>query len=117
MTPPEQRADQLACNHPGHALNWRGSYHVACGLCGLVVPENCVARGFVGASNYGESAIARETAQAMHDEEDYRAAEDEFLLREHGYSPQLGNVPPHFLAIKWEFRRKWMADRDAKPSG
>lgn len=106
-TDQETRAKQLACAHPGGSIQLSCSTHSRCQLCGVAVVNGEVIREPRGSSELGASAISRRAVEIVHDSEDLREAMDEFLLREHGYDPLKGNVPPYFQAIKYEFTKKW----------
>lgn len=109
MTPPEERAKQLECEHPGHAIvmHCYGPTYYQCRLCSVVVAERDVAIAVRGSSEFGERAISRRSVEMVHDAEDLRAATSSFLLEKYGYSPEKGNTPPGLAAIRWEFQKSW----------
>lgn len=110
-TAPEQRAIQLDCAHPGHAIAHVGLYHMRCNICRVIVPKGDVLMVVRGTCHYGESAIPRAAVESTHEAEDYHEAEAAYLLEQYGYEPVRGNAPSGLPAIKYAFRRGWLERR------
>ena len=108
-TSAEDRAKQLACNHPGDRviIHWSNPRYYRCELCGFVAGSGNVHMIVRGAASLHESAIDRASVELSHDNEDLQEAMYEWLLKDHGYDPLKGNVPPGLHALQWEFTKKW----------